>query len=436
MSTVFSSSQVGALAACSLLACAAAASEEPLTLGEAQRVAVERSSELEADSFAVSASQEMTTAAGEWPDPILKFGVQNVPVNGEDQFSLTKDFMTMTQVGVMQEFTRPSKRRLRAERAQKMFELARAQRDESEASIKRATALAWFERYYAEATEHSVMAQVAAARLEVSAAEATYRGGQGESSDVLAARGSLAELEDQAAVAARRVRGSKIALGRWLGEAADRPMAGEPRMDVVPLHPHLIESQLAEHSEILTLQRQEELARSEVELARANQHSDWSLELMYSQRGDEFSNMMTLEFSVPLQINRRDRQDRELAAKLAEASRARAQREDMLRVHAAELRVMIDEWQSDRQRLERYSATIIPIATDRTAATMAAYRGGKGRLTEVLAARRNETEVRLQALELEAQASRLWAEITFLTPALDATAVAPSTESTEIEEHP
>lgn len=179
------------------------------------------------------------------------------------------------------------------------------------------------------------------------------------------------------------------------------------------------------------------MARSEVELARANQHSDWSVELMYSQRGDEFSNMMTLEFSVPLQINRRDRQDRELAAKLAEASRARAQREDMLRAHAADLRDMIDEWQSDRQRHERYTATIIPLAADRTAATIAAFRGGKGRLTDVLVARRNETDVRLQALDIEAQAARLWATITFLTPSLDATTVAPATgSSTAIEEQP
>ncbi len=305
------------------------------------------------------------------------------------------------------------------------------------ASIQRAAALAWLERYYAEATERSVATQVASAGLEVSAAEAAYRGGQGESVDVLAARSSLAELEDRAADASRRVRASKIALARWIGEAADRPMAGEPPMDIVPLHPHMIESKLAEHSEILTLQREEELARSEAELARANQHSDWSLELMYSQRGDEFSNMMTLEFSVPLQINRRDRQDRELAAKLAEASRARAQREDMLRAHAAELRSMIDEWQSDRQRRERYTTTIIPLATDRTAATLAAYRGGRGKLTDLLAARRNETEVRLQALELEAQAARLWATITFLTAApTEITTPAPSSSGSGREEQP
>ena len=425
-------------AICGLLPLTSVATDAPLTIGEAQHLASARSPQLEASGFAVSASQEMAVAAGELPDPELKFGVENLPVDGPDQFSLQRDFMTMTQVGVMQEFTLPSKRRLRAERAQRAVQLAEAERSMNLASVQRGATLAWLDRYYAEAMEDRVLEQASAARLEVTASEAAYRAGEGTSADVLMARGVVAELDDQAADAARRVRGSKISLARWIGEDADRQLGGKPPIDAIPIHPHAIDARLAEHPEILALQRQEELARTEAELARALKRPDWSVELMYSQRGDEFSNMVSLEISVPLPINSGDRQNRELAAKLAEASQARAQREDMLRQHTADLRTMVDEWQSNRQRRDRYSATIIPLARDRAGAALAAYRGGKMPLSEVLAARRNETDMQLRALEIEAEAARLWAEISFITPVSEdpSSAAAPPSDARSGEESP
>ena len=50
------------------------------------------------------------------PDPVATVGVNNLPINGPDAWSLTRDFMTMTSVGVVQEFTRAEKREARAER--------------------------------------------------------------------------------------------------------------------------------------------------------------------------------------------------------------------------------------------------------------------------------------------------------------------------------
>ncbi|MFX8653125.1 TolC family protein, partial [Acinetobacter baumannii] len=57
---------------------------------------------------------------------------------------------------------------------------------------------------------------------------------------------------------------------------------------------------------------------------------------------------------------------------------------------------------------------LIPLAIQRSQATLGAYRGGKASLTELLAARRNETDVRLQALELQAESARLWAQLNFI----------------------
>src|SRR2546430_17015183 len=93
-----------------------------------------------------------------------------------------------------------------------------------------------------------------------------------------------------------------------------------------------------------------------------------------------------------------------LAAKLAQASQAKAEREGMRRAHAAEIGAMIDAWDSARERRERYRSSIIPLAADRSVAARAAYDGGKASLSDLLLAQRAEIDARLKALQLEASA--------------------------------
>ena len=75
---------------------------------------------------------------------------------------------------------------------------------------------------------------------------------------------------------------------------------------------------------------------------------------------------------------------------------------------------MLEEWENGRERLALYADSLLPLARERTGAAVAAYRGGKGTLADVLAARRNELDVRRDALMLERETARLWAQLSFL----------------------
>jgi len=403
---------VGALA----LSTAVFAAEAPLTLAEAQRRAVERSRQLSAHDFSVTASRDMAVAAGQLPDPVLRLGVESLPVNGPDRFSLTNDFMTMRKVGVMQELTRADKRQLRANRFEREAEKSLAEKSVTIAAIERNTALAWLDRYYAEAMAAVIAEQGTQAKLEIQAAEGAYRGGRGNQADIITARSALTAFDDRASEIDRRIRNAKVMLARWIGGTADTPLGGKPATDAIRLDVAELESQLAHHPEIAVLAKQEEIAATEASLAQANKKSDWSVELMYSQRGPAYSNMISVGVSIPLQWNQGNRQDRELSAKLAMVEQAKAEREDMLRAHVAETRALINEWENGRERHARYQRELVPLANDRTAATVAAYRGGKAGLADLLAARRNEIEVRIQALQLETDIARLWAQLNFLFP--------------------
>ena len=157
--------------------------------------------------------------------------------------------------------------------------------------------------------------------------------------------------------------------------------------------------------------KQEEMARADADIAQSNKRADWSVELMYSQRGPAYSNMVSVNVSIPLQWDQKNRQDREVAAKLAVVEQMRAEREEATREHVAETLGWLQEWQSDRDRLARYDSELIVLAAERTRAAMAAYRGGSGALSAVLDARRMEIDTRMERLRLEMETARLWAQL-------------------------
>jgi len=393
---------------------AAQATPQPLTLGQAQQRAAVHSRLLGAQDQAIIAANEMAVAAGQRPDPVLKVGIDNLPASGPDRLGLGNDFMTMRRIGVSQELTRADKLRWRSARYQIEGDKAQAQKDMALAGIQRDTAIAWLELFYTEQMASAVSAQAAVSRQEIDAADAAYRGGRGSAADILAARSALLALDDRASEIGRRQRAARAMLARWTGE--ETSVAGTPDIEHIRLDPASLDTDLAHHPDMTVLGKQEDIAQADANLARANQHTDWSVEVAFQQRGPAYSNMVSVGISVPLQWDRKNRQDRELAAKLAALEQSKAEREEALRGHVAETRSMLIAWQSGRERIARYTREALPLAAERSQAVLAAYRGGKAALSDVLAARRAETEVRLQSLELELETARLWAQLNFLFP--------------------
>jgi outer membrane protein TolC len=395
---------------------AQSAPSESLSLESALRLAQMRSSLLLAQDSAATASRQMAVSAGQLPDPTLKLGINNLPVTSSDRFSLSRDFMTMRSVGVMQEFTRNDKREARAARYEREAQVADAGRTLTVANLQRETAMAWLERYYSERMREVLVQQRDEAKLQIEAADTVYRTGKGSQADVFAARSAVAQIEDRIAQADRQVLAANTRLTRWIGEAAAQSLDRLPAMDKPGVELTQLDTVVAHHPQIAVLKRQEDVAQADVVIAQTNKRADWSAELMFSQRGSAYSNMISINLSVPLQWDQRNRQDRELAAKLALVEQARAQTEEMTREHAADIRGMVIEWQSNRERLARHDNSLIPLASERTRAALAAYRGGAGSLTTVLEARRGEIDARMERLRLAMDTARLWAQLNYLNP--------------------
>ncbi|SPA34238.1 Outer membrane silver efflux protein [Cupriavidus taiwanensis] len=393
-----------------------AESAPALSLQEALALAAARSADAETSRSAVQSAIEMAVAGRQMPDPVLKVGVNNVPANGPDRFSLGTDSMTMRSISLMQEFTRPAKRQARAERFEAEASSAEAQRMVALANVQRGTATAWLERWYAERAHELLAEQAQSIKLLIDAAQAAYRGNRGSRAEILAARIESQQLQDREDEARAAVASSRAMLRRWVGDAAALPLAERPALDAPAWLDTLDAAGAAQLPDLAAAQAQAGVAEAESRVARENKVPDVSVELMYSQRGPAYSNMVSLNVSLPLPWDQEHRQDRELAARLAQANAARAQAESVRRGLIGQLRGKQAELQLSQTRLERYRNATLPLAKAQTEAALSAYRTGVGSLAAVAEASRKALELSLDRLRLEAATARLWAELTFLMP--------------------
>jgi outer membrane protein TolC len=388
----------------------------PLSIREAQRIATGDAPLIDAQSAALRAAQQGSLSAGEQSDPKLIVGIDNIPTDGGDRFNLTRESMTMRKIGVMQEFTRDEKLKLRGDRANAEVQKEAAILSLTKLNIRRDVTLAWIERYFAERQLDLVKELAREGELQVTASEATLAGGKGQAADPFAARLALAQLADRMTEAERNIARAQANLARWIGAAAKLPLDTPPLFIELPhTHQDLI-GNLDHHPHLAMFAPMQEMAASEMKLANAAKHPDWSLEVMFAQRGPAYSNMLSIGVRIDLPIFQSRRQDPAVASKLALLEQVRAQTEDARRVHAAEIETMLADWQAAKARVERYSSQLLPLAHERVAVSLASYRGGKSDLAPVLEARKGEIDTRINHLMAQNDLARAWAQLNFLLP--------------------
>jgi len=390
-----------------------ACGQPPLTLAEALRLAETNAPGASAFDAAARGARDLAVSASQLPDPVLRAGIDNLPVNGPDAFSLDRDFMTMRRIGVMQEYVSSAKRTVLQERGEREARRFEAEAEMSRSEIRTDVAVNWYDRLFAMRTEQLQQALQEEIAMQRRAAQAQVASGKASAAEVLAVDVLLVQARDRV-IAARRQQQVAIAkLARWLGEEASRPPAGDEALpreaDVAALPEH----DLHNIAHLRVLAGQVDVADAEVDVAQQNRTPNWSWEIAYQQRGPAYSNMISIGVSVPLPISRGERQDRELAARLAQRDQARDQLADARRRHASEFNAMRIEWLALRERQRELESALLPVVRQRVEALLAAYGSGQQNLAAVLEARRAEVDARVQVLELERDSARMWARLRY-----------------------
>jgi outer membrane protein TolC len=399
------------LGACLLFALSGLAHAGGLSFDQALQLATSRAPQLMAQQATLDGTKEASIAADALPDPKLFGGVDNLPVDTADRFSLNRDFMTMQKIGVMQDLPNGDKRRALADEAVARVAEAKTQLGLTVIAVRTQAAQAWLNRYYLgqqlailDKLDQENQLLDAAVRAQVAA-------GKGMTADVLLPKQEAVDLANRHDNLRRDIAKADAMLRRWVGDSDTDGTAGDPpafAIDAATLRQHI-----GHHPDLERFQPMQDMATAELHEAEAARKSDWSVELAYAHRPD-FSNMVSLQVSATLPLFTGTRQDPQIRAKRKEVDRIEADREDMLREHRADLESDLADYTALSQQLDRAQNTAIPIAEQKIALQMAAYRSGRGDLAAVLAARREAWNTRLDAIALASQRDQLAAKLHFL----------------------
>ncbi|MFM0415889.1 TolC family protein [Paraburkholderia aromaticivorans] len=391
---------------------AAHAQQSALTLDAAVQSATDRSAAMQAAQSSVRASSETVISAGQLPDPMLKAGVDNLPVNGPQRFTIGQDFMTMRRIGIEQEWVSPEKRRLRSALANQVVDRERSGYLTQFTNTRQQTAIAWLNAAYAKKAVSLQQELVMQMTHELTATQASYRGAKASAGDVTQAQLMLALTQDQLLKSQQALQTALIALSRWTA-APVTDVAGEPpapQSFVASLAPEELR-----HVEPALIAASAEIAVADADTAVANSERspNWSWEIAYQQRGGAYSNMVSIGVSIPLPINRKNRQDRDAAEKAELGTKARLMYEDAQRQVDADVRNLAATLANGRERIASLNQALLPAADQRVQLATAAYKAGTGSLADTFAARRAQLDAQLQVLDLQRDVSLTWAQLEY-----------------------
>lgn len=405
-----------------LLAAPAWSATRAVAFDDALREAIERAPTLAARQAQLEAAQQDAARAAQLPDPRLKLGVANWPVTGADAFSFSADFMTMKQIGVMQDFPARAKLRARQEVADRAVTQVEAQSVADRVAIKQAAAQAWITLWAAQDEAAALRALREPAQIAVDATRARLEGGTGSATDALAAKSAALHLENRIDEAQTEVDAARAGLARWLASAStDVDTAGEPpQLDSLPVDESVLTRSIDNVGSMLPWASRKDLADASVDAAIADKHPDWSLGVTYGQRdrsptGPARSDMLMVEFSIGLPLFTGNRQDRDIAARRAERDAVAASYEEARRAQLEALQRLLADWHGLLRQITRHEQQILPLARDRIQTALAAYAGG-GELQPWIDAQREAIELHLMHARLRRDLGNAWAQLAFLLP--------------------
>jgi outer membrane protein TolC len=389
----------------------AGADAAPLGFDDALTRALQETPALAASASRIAAARQSAIPADALPDPELTLGLANVPIEGDDRFSLDSDPMTMRMIGVMQAFPNAAKRGARAGAARGRVGLAEAEMRVVRQTVLQQTAQAWIRRYSAEAQLQHIAALYDENRLFEAAVRARLAGGGGMASDVVLPREEaalIAEREDQ--FNARRMQAIAV-LRRWIGDAADWPLAGAPPK--WPIDHTSLAHRLEQHPELALYGHEARVLDAEIGLAQAATRPDWRLGVVYQQRGSQFGDMASIELGFDLPVFASTRQDPMIAERVAKRAALDADYQAQLRAHTAELDADLAEYHRLDRALARQHEVLLPLAQEKVTLVQAAWRGGQGSLAELIGARRARIDAELKAIELAGARDEMAARLHF-----------------------
>jgi outer membrane protein TolC len=403
--------------ALTLFAAGNVAADTTLTLAAVEQLALADDPAVGALASRTQALQEAAVADGQLPDPKLRTGLYNLPL---DDFDASREPTTQLRLGLVQTFPRGDTLRYKQQQGEWMASAGQARTEVEQRKLLRDVRNSFLELYYQLQSEQVIRQTRALFAQLVDITQAHYATGRVSQQDVLRASLELSRLDDRTTRIRNEADRARATLGKWLGENASQPVADSfPQLPALPDR-ETIGAALAEHPLIRAETATLEASNRNIRIAREQYKPGWSAGLEYRKRfgdnpnGSERSDMMAAMFTVDLPLFPKQRQDKRLSASIRQAESAQFTREDKLR----ELQRMLDtdyaNWQRLGERAAIYQSQLLKESSANTQASLNAYQSGVTEFTTLMRARITDLDVRLEDLRIRVDRSKSQANLLYL----------------------
>ncbi len=384
----------------------------PLTLQEAEQLALHDEPGQNSLRFRAVALRDESVAGGQLPDPTMRVGLVNFPLQSG---GFTSEGMTQAILGIRQVFPGGDTRELTTRKLSTLADEMSHKADGRSRDVLTAVRIAWLEsHYWREAQQMTIESRPFFADL-ATITTSLYSVGRKSQQDVLRAELELRRLDDRIINVSKQHSRSRAALSEWVGTESKRPIATKlPEWIAVPPL-EVLRKDLRSHPAMLAADANVGASYVGVDLAQQKYKPGWALDLGYGYRdgflstGQPRSDFISLSVTVGLPFFRKNRQDKSVGAALNQRRAADQSREELLRRLNSQLAAEYVRWQGLGKRLDLYEESILGVSADNASAALAAYQSDTGDFADAMRGYVDDLNTRLEYIRLQVERNQSYA---------------------------
>ncbi|MBE9567713.1 MAG: TolC family protein [Proteobacteria bacterium] len=389
-----------------------------LTLNQAEQLAIQSDPLIESLKATSRSFEEESFASDTLPDPRLRFGAVNVPV---DTFDLDQENMTQLKVGIQQDFPAGDTLELKSEQSKYLSRSALALASDAELKILRDVRETYLNLYY-ETSAHQIILETKGLFSDlVTITESIYAAGRASQQDVVLANLELARLDDRITKIQAMEEGYRSTLSQWIGDPAWNSLSLEfPELPALPENVDLNEI-IPQHPLIRSESAKVDASRQMIEMAKQEYKPGFSATLDYGYRsgtnndGSDRADFVTALVSMDIPLFTENRQDKKVSARVHKTAAAQHSKDDKIRF----LKQYYDKnqylWQRLGQREKLYSNSILISAKNNTTTALTAYQSGVSEFNTLMRAEITELDIRLEDLRVRVDRAATQARLLYIT---------------------
>jgi len=395
----------------------AATAQATLSLAEAERLALETDPVIAATEARAEALREDAVADGQLPDPKMRIGLYNLPL---DSFDISQEPTTQLRFGYLQAIPRGDTLKYRQLRTEWLAQAQTARVRAERRRVQREVREKYLEVYFQVRAAKIIRASRKLFEQLVDVTRYQFAAGRVTQQDVLRAQVELSRLDDRETRIRNREEVERANLATWIGQAAWQPLpTSPPHLPALPSR-DAIAASLDRHPLLAFKAAQVESWQQGVQIAREQYKPGWNLGIEYRKRfgenpnGTDRADMMAAMVTFDLPLFTDQRQDKRLNASLRKAAAARFDKADLHRKLLAMLDREYANWNRLGERQRLYAKRLVGEAQSNAEAALKAYQSGLTEFTTLMRARLTELDVRLDELRIWTDRARAQARLLYL----------------------